>query len=137
MSLAAADIEAIERATLDAVPPEQTAVLDGWLLGLDRGTVGRAHSAVPLTHDGCDAAVLTAIQAVYARHGLSAVLRLPELPAFNGLHAALGQAGYTMAQPTCVLMQMVRRSSSRMRTHSTCSPSCIWRSSFSVRSLAT
>ena len=60
MSLAAADIEAIERATLDAVPPEQTAVLDGWLLGLDRGTVGRAHSAVPLTHDGCDAAVLTA-----------------------------------------------------------------------------
>ena len=59
MSLAAADIEAIERATLDAVPPEQTAVLDGWLLGLDRGTVGRAHSAVPLTHDGCDAAVLT------------------------------------------------------------------------------
>ncbi len=102
MSLAAADIEAIERATLDAVPPEQTAVLDGWLLGLDRGTVGRAHSAVPLTHDGCDAAVLTAIQAVYARHGLSTVLRLPELPAFNGLHAALGQAGYTMAQPTCV-----------------------------------
>lgn len=96
------DVEAIERATLDAVPPEQTVALDGWLLGLDRGTVGRAHSAVPLSHAACDAAVRPAVEAVYARHGLRPVWRVPELAAFDALRAALQHTGYIVRQPTCV-----------------------------------
>jgi len=48
--LPSADIEAIERATLAAVAPERIEALSGWLLPLDPGTVGRAHSAVPLHH---------------------------------------------------------------------------------------
>jgi ribosomal protein S18 acetylase RimI-like enzyme len=108
MNLTLQDIETIERATLDAVPPEKTAALDGWLLGLDGGTVGRAHSAVPLDHAACDTTVLADIEAVYAERGLRAVLRVPQLPAFDGLRAALQSAGYAMAQPTCVLTGTVQ-----------------------------
>lgn len=102
MTVGMTDVETIERATLDAVPPEQTAELNGWLLGLDRGTVGRAHSAVPLAHSPCDAGVLPAVEAVYARHGLNAVWRVPELASFDALRAALREAGYAMTKPTCV-----------------------------------
>lgn len=41
----------IERATLAAVSPQTVEELPGWLLPLDTGTVGRAISAVPLSHD--------------------------------------------------------------------------------------
>jgi N-acetylglutamate synthase len=57
----AADIEAIERATLQAVAPEVVESLPGWLLPMDHGTVGRARCAVPLHHDGHDTAFLPAI----------------------------------------------------------------------------
>jgi hypothetical protein len=43
---AAADIEAIERATLAAVSPRRLEELPGWLLAFDEGTIGRARSAV-------------------------------------------------------------------------------------------
>ena len=43
-------IEAIERATLDAMPPQRLERWGDWLLPFDNGTVGRSHSAVPLRH---------------------------------------------------------------------------------------
>jgi hypothetical protein len=44
------DIESLERATLDAVAPETVESLPGWLFPIDRTTIGRAISAVPLRH---------------------------------------------------------------------------------------
>jgi GNAT superfamily N-acetyltransferase len=101
-----AEVESIERATLDAVPPQATATLDGWLLAFDDGTVGRAHSAVPLTHaaDGPAArsVSLAAIEAAYAARGLPALLRVPMLGAFAPWADALRDAGYAQGKPTSV-----------------------------------
>ncbi|MBC7378385.1 MAG: GNAT family N-acetyltransferase, partial [Burkholderiaceae bacterium] len=87
LPLAAGDVEAIERATFDAVPPEAVGELPGWLLGFDGGTVSRAHSAVPVSHEAPggtpDAEVIKEIEALYASHGLRAVFRIPALPAFD------------------------------------------------------
>ncbi|RYZ01264.1 MAG: GNAT family N-acetyltransferase, partial [Comamonadaceae bacterium] len=66
-------IESIERATVAAVPPDTLAELPGWLLPLDGGTVGRAHSAVPLSHATPDLALLLQIEARYEAEGLSPV----------------------------------------------------------------
>jgi ribosomal protein S18 acetylase RimI-like enzyme len=103
MSLAAEDVEAIERATLDAVPPQAMVTVGGWLLGLDHGTVGRAHSAVPLSHetaDVADASVVRAIMARYAREGLSAVFRVPARAAFDPVRAELARCGWVAGKPT-------------------------------------
>ena len=51
-------IEAIERATVAAVSPDDQAEIAGWILPFDAGTVGRAKSAVPLVHTQPRAAVL-------------------------------------------------------------------------------
>ena len=96
------DIEAIERATLAAVPPERTQELPGWLLGLDGGTVGRAHSAVPLRHDAPDPEVIPEIEARYARAGFQPVLRIPDSAAFDAMRATLKAGGYVPAKPTLV-----------------------------------
>ena len=50
-NLTAADIEALERATVEAVAPPEVAEIGPWLVPLDDGTIGRAKSAVPLVHD--------------------------------------------------------------------------------------
>jgi len=96
----AADIEAIERATLQAVAPEVVESLPGWLLPMDGGTVGRAHSAVPLHHDRPDASALAPILERYATRGFAPVFRLPDLPAFADIQQALLQRGFVRAKPT-------------------------------------
>ncbi len=95
-------IEAIERATLAAVAPAAMEELPGWLLGLDPGTVGRSHSAVPLQHSQPQEGVLTAIEARYAAHGRDPVFRLPDVAGFDGLCAALAGRGYARSQLTQV-----------------------------------
>ncbi|WP_295537301.1 GNAT family N-acetyltransferase [uncultured Pseudacidovorax sp.] len=98
------NVESIERATLAAVPPDHLEALPGWLLPLDRGTVGRARSAVPLHHGAQDAALLPRIEAVYADHGLPTTLRLPiETPGFESLTEALRDRGYVPSRPTQVM----------------------------------
>ena len=101
-------IEAIERATFAAVAPATVEELPGWLLGLDSGTVGRAHSAVPLEHAELDEAVFPAIEARYAAHGLSPVFRLPQVTAFEPARAALARRGYAAVQPTQVQVGSAR-----------------------------
>ncbi|MDB5932547.1 MAG: acetyltransferase family protein [Polaromonas sp.] len=96
--------QAIERATLAAVCPATLEEIPGWLLALDQGTVGRAHSAVPLLHGAPDIAALAAIELRYRAHGLSPVFRLPVLANFERFRAALRQRGYAPAQPTQVLV---------------------------------
>lgn len=100
MTLTIADIEAIESATLTAVAPERVDALDGWLLPLDTGTVGRAHSAVPLHHGAHDPALIDAIAQRYRDAGLRPVFRLPDVPAFEAWWPALAARGYARHQPT-------------------------------------
>jgi GNAT superfamily N-acetyltransferase len=96
----AADIEAIERATLQAVAPEALEALPGWLLPMDHGTVGRARSAVPLHHGAPDPAALDPILARYAARGFEPAFRLPQVPAFDALQRDLGTRGFERQQPT-------------------------------------
>lgn len=96
----AADIEAIERATLQAVAPEVVENLPGWLLPMDHGTVGRARSAVPLHHGPPDIAALAPLLARYEARGFTPALRLPDLPAFEDLQQALRLRGFVREQPT-------------------------------------
>jgi GNAT superfamily N-acetyltransferase len=96
----AADIEAIERATLQAVAPQMVETLPGWLLPMDSGTVGRARSAVPLHHDAPDLALLETILARYAAMGFKPAFRLPDVPAFEPFQAVLRERGFVHQQPT-------------------------------------
>jgi N-acetylglutamate synthase len=100
------DIEAIERCTIAAVAPQSVRALPGWLLPMDSGSIGRAHSAVPLSHDAAcaDHQAIQSIMAEYAQHGMQAKFRLPDVPAFAPFRAALQQLGYAPAFPT--LMQV-------------------------------
>lgn len=105
LHLIPADIEAIERATLDAVAPQWVEALDdeAWLLPMDTGTIGRARSAVPLRHEApraAPAALLQRIEARYAVRGLPVQLRLADATCFDGLAAALASRGYQAAKPT-------------------------------------
>lgn len=96
------DIAGIERSTLAAVPPRAQSELAGWLLAFDPGTVGRCHSAVPLSHEAPPADWLDAIEARYAQAGLPTVLRLPDVPAFDVLRTQLHERGYRSFKPTLV-----------------------------------
>jgi GNAT superfamily N-acetyltransferase len=96
------EIEAIERATLAAVPPQRLVQWQQWLLALDDGTVGRCHSAVPLRHEPPAAGALVEIERRYADAGLPAVLRVPELASFGPMRGELRARGYRRAKPTLV-----------------------------------
>lgn len=96
------EIESIERATLAAVPPAARAELPGWLLGLDGGTVGRCHSAVPLAHAQPAAGLRQEVEACYALYGLPAVWRLPRHSAFEIFSDGLQGQGYRPTKPTLV-----------------------------------
>jgi GNAT superfamily N-acetyltransferase len=102
MMVSALDIASIERATLSAVAPDRCDEWLGWLLPMDAGTVGRAHSAVPLSH-ALDTAADETIHGIiqhYQQQGYPPVLRLPET-AF-ALHEALQQRGFRPHQTTWV-----------------------------------
>lgn len=96
------EIDAIERATLAAVPPQRLVQWERWLLAFDDGTVGRCHSAAPLRHDAPAVGELAEIERRYAGAGLPAVLRVPELAAFDALRDELQAQGYRRSKPTLV-----------------------------------
>lgn len=102
------DVEAIERATLAAVPPQALEVVQGWLVGLDDGTVSRARSAAPLAHRAPAATSVAAVEARYARAGLPALFRLPQLPAFDATRALLQARGYAPSKPAWVQLASLR-----------------------------
>ena len=93
-------IEAIERATLAAVAPREVLEIEGWLVGLDPGTIRRAASAVPLAHDlPRDPAVIDAIEAAYAERGLKPAFRIADADGLAGVRAELERRGYGFEQP--------------------------------------
>lgn len=105
----ATDVASIERATLAAVAPEALEEREGWLLPADRGSVGRARSAVPLQHTGTDPSVIGRIEAHYAALGLPAVFRLATAPCFEDLRHELLRRGYSAGKPTLVQVGTVGR----------------------------
>lgn len=98
----AADVESIERATLAAVPPEACDEVAGWLVPYDRGTVGRAHSAVPLRHEAPEVDVVADIAQRYRERGLKPMLRLPRRSEFASLRQVLEAQGWRTSKPTAV-----------------------------------
>ena len=100
MRLSDADVEAIERATLEAVVPDQLESLPGWLLPVFDGTVGRARCAVPLRHSPPDLAQIDAISDRYRALGFAPAFRLPDLPAFEPFQGELRARGFVRQQPT-------------------------------------
>ena len=104
----AGDIEAIERATLQAVSPEVVESLPGWLLPMDSGTVGRARSAVPLQHGAPDLDLLEPLLARYVARDYIPSLRLPDLPAFEDFQRSLAQRGFVRTKPTLTQTARVR-----------------------------
>ena len=100
--MTAQDIEAIERATLAAVSPPAQEEIAGWLLPFDNGTVGRAKSAVPLSHEAPPAGALDDMEARYAARGLPLFLRLPDIEAFGRFRSLLTARGYSPCKPTHV-----------------------------------
>jgi GNAT superfamily N-acetyltransferase len=94
-----ADLETLERATVEAVAPPEVLEIGGWLVPLDNGTVGRAKSAVPLSHDLGPEAV-GAIEAAYRERGLKPAFRLADIPVFEAVRTELTRRGYSAQQPT-------------------------------------
>jgi GNAT superfamily N-acetyltransferase len=98
------DTDAIERATLAAVPPRMVEEAEGFLLGLDRGTVGRARSAVPLRHVAPPAGAVARLESRYALHRLPALFRVPRSACFDAFRSELSAAGYSASKPTLTLV---------------------------------
>jgi GNAT superfamily N-acetyltransferase len=94
-----ADLESLERATVEAVAPPEVLEIGGWLVPLDNGTIGRAKSAVPLSHD-LGPETVGEIEAVYRQRGLNAAFRLADIPAFEPVRAELTRRGYSAQQST-------------------------------------
>jgi ribosomal protein S18 acetylase RimI-like enzyme len=99
------DVESIERATLDAVPPLHRQEWPGWIAALDPGTISRAASAVPLSHEAPVAfdTLVQRIESTYRARGLRPMLRVPRLPAWDAAREALVGRGYTAYKPTLLM----------------------------------
>jgi len=106
-----ADIENIERATLDAVVPAAVEAFNDWLLPSDPSTIGRATSAVPLRHHHMGPADIARIAAHYVALGSRPAFRVADVPGLGAIHRELERLGYKAHQPTLVQAG----SASRMR----------------------
>ncbi|OHB27222.1 MAG: GNAT family N-acetyltransferase [Phenylobacterium sp. RIFCSPHIGHO2_01_FULL_69_31] len=103
-----ADIESLERATVEAVAPPQVLEIGGWLVPLDDGTIGRAKSAVPLRHD-LDASALDEIEAAYRGRGLKPAFRVADVPGLAAVVTELSRRGYVGEKPTLVMTAPAER----------------------------
>ena len=107
-TLLAADVEAIERATLAAVAPQDVDEMPGWLLPFDTGTVGRAHSAVPMRHDASiQAAHIATVVERYRARGLAPSLRIAAVPELAHLNESLIKHRLKATQPTLTCVARV------------------------------
>jgi GNAT superfamily N-acetyltransferase len=93
------EIETLERDTVAAVGPREVLEIEGWLVPLEAGTIGRAKSAVPLRHD-LGAAAVSDIEAAYRDRGLPPAFRVADIPDLANVHAELSERGYQPTQPT-------------------------------------
>lgn len=97
----AADVESLERATVEGVAPAEVQEIDGWLAAFDDGTISRSKSAVPLRHDVGPAA-LDEIEAAYRRRGHPPAFRVADVPEMAPVTTELARRGYAVHQGTIV-----------------------------------
>lgn len=84
--------------------PVETAVVDGWRVGVSGGFTRRANSTLPLGGTADPAATLAAVEERYATAGLPAVVRVcSAAPA--GLDGLLAARGYARVAATDVLVR--------------------------------
>lgn len=107
-NLSPADIDAIEQATLAAVAPESIEEIDGWLVPVDSGTIGRAQSAVPLRRARPTANTLEKIENHYRAAGLPPKFRVSDHPLFAPIAQVLQSRGYRATRPTLVQVASTR-----------------------------
>ncbi len=93
------EIAVLERDTVSAVAPPETLEIEGWLVPLDHGTIGRAKSAVPLSHD-LDPSATDRIEAAYRDRGLTPGFRIADVATLGPVCAELSRRGFTAQQPT-------------------------------------
>lgn len=103
-----ADIESLERATVDGVAPAKVVEIGGWLAALDDGAIRRAKTAAPLRHD-LGPAALSEVEAAYWTEGLTPAFRIADAPGLQAVRDALAQRGYVSEIPTVVKVGDVDR----------------------------
>ena len=108
LNLSPEDIDALERATLAAVAPESVDEMDGWLVPIDTGTIGRAQSAVPLRGAKASADTLDKIERRYQAAGLKPKFRVSDHPLFAPIAQVLQLRGYRATKPTFVQVAHTR-----------------------------
>lgn len=92
-------VEQLERSVVAAVAPAEVVEIGDWLVPLDPGTMGRAKSAAPLSHDP-DLSAIDEIVALYRSRGLTPAFRLADIPELDAARAAVASHGLTGQQPT-------------------------------------
>jgi ribosomal protein S18 acetylase RimI-like enzyme len=97
--LAPNQIERLERAIVASVAPSELHEVGGWLVPVDDGDIGRAKSAVPLSH-AADPQAIAAVEAIYQGAGLPPAFRLAETGGLAAAEAELRRRGYAPHTPT-------------------------------------
>jgi GNAT superfamily N-acetyltransferase len=95
----AAEIAALERDTVNAVAPPEVVEIGGWRAPFDNGTIGRAKSAVPLSHDIGPEAIGEIVTA-YLDRGLKPAFRIADAPGLGAVTDELARRGFAPQQPT-------------------------------------
>ena len=123
-------IRTIEELALNAWPPLQTLLLDGWVVRFANGYTRRANSVNPLYSSEQDAdAKIRACEQLYRDRGLKVVFKMTAASQPDGLDALLAAQGYEIDAPTSVqLMDLARPTSACRRPH----PRCVRRRPSSV-----
>jgi len=92
----------VEATCFNAFPSLKQAILAGWLLRFSEGLSRRANSANPQQPDHAPPeAVIEAVEALYRRQGLPAIVRVPSF--LTAIAAPLMARGYTGEGESCVL----------------------------------
>jgi predicted GNAT family acetyltransferase len=103
------DVESLERATVAAVAPRSVEEHAGWLLAFDDGTVNRARSAVPLSHEAPDASAVAEIFRRYRERGVMPNFRVAQKVSMAPVESELARLGLSPLQPTQVLVASARK----------------------------
>lgn len=126
-------VETIERATADSVAPDEVHEVDGFLVGIDCGTLGRARSSAPLRHDlEPDPAVLDEIDALYRARGYRPIYRVADVAGLAPLQHALRGRGFAPDTATLVKVGDVAGmlALTGARSHTAPQPDAAWTSVF-------
>jgi GNAT superfamily N-acetyltransferase len=102
-TVAASDPRLLEELTLNAWPPLETLLFDGWLLSFSDGYTRRANSIHPLYASHLPlAAKIAACEAAYAARGQETVFKLTSAAEDALLDQTLADLGYQSAATTSV-----------------------------------